>query len=328
MALIVLTDDELDALQGEPADVFKFYVCLRRRMDKRTGLVGAAVGVSWQGLREDMYIEPTPGRQGAGLPSEKYVRHKATCLEALGLLENQTSYQRLVFLLPKSHRVEVRQKNKGQIWGRVTGQALGQTETHAQQGEAPVMGQALGQTENALMGHTSEFRVNPLSVVNENAAPCLEAVDNSPEAQVRVRALSFATWIVKQERARGCISRVRETDAAVLGWANDGLGISEVQQAYSDAAWDREKHNHPGPITAAFVDSILRRRLNGRGVSKKAESGPATDARNRVWYATDDGVIAEAARLGIERTDGETVEALKLRCMVEHDRQQTARRRK
>ena len=120
MKLITLTEDELNALAGESPDVFKFYVMLRARMDFSTGLVGAEKGggVSWQGLREDMYVEPRAGRQSHGSPTEKYVRDKAARLVELGLLESRTSYRRLVFLMPMAHVAESRSNLIGQTWGR------------------------------------------------------------------------------------------------------------------------------------------------------------------------------------------------------------------
>ena len=312
---IVLTDAELDALQGEPAEVFKFYVCLRRRMDRNTGLVGATVGISWQALREDMYVEPRAGRQVHGSPSEKFVRMKAQRLAEIGLVESQTTYRKLVFLLPLAHRKQVRSNLIGQTWGRQEGQEEGQTSDQAQQGFPGVMGQEEGQTENGLMGHTSEFRVNPLSVVNGIPAPCPEVVDNSAGNSLMVVAADLAGWLRKAERARGCIAKVSDSETTVLDWARDGVTLEQLQAAYDEAKWSREKQNNPQPINAPFLDAIVRRRLGGRMVSRKSEAVPSADVRQRVWYMTEEGILAKAAALGIERLPDEASGLLMIRCL-------------
>jgi len=314
--LLVLTDGELSALAGESPDVFKFYVMLRARMDFATGLVGAekGAGVSWQGLREDMYVEPRAGRQTHGTPSEKYVRDKAARLAELGLLESRTSYRRLVFFMPLAHVAESRSNLMGQTWGRQAGQEAGQTASHEQQGFQRVMGQEAGQVANGLMGHTSGIRLTPISVVNEIPPPRTEPVDNSGAASVAAVVGGFVELIRKGERGRNCLCRVRDTDALVIGWARDGVTLTEVQDAYRQAAWERERRNDPSPINAPFLDTIIRRERNGRGVSRKEDAGPATDARKLVWYMTAEGIERRAQALGVARQDGETIEALKLRC--------------
>jgi len=97
----MLNADEWEALEGQPPAAFKLYCVLRRCMDYASGVTGVMRGISWQGLREELFIEPGPGIEGAGTPSKARVRRLAERLERAGLIAKRDHGPRkLVFFLP------------------------------------------------------------------------------------------------------------------------------------------------------------------------------------------------------------------------------------
>lgn len=100
---IRLDDAELDALEGVTHSAFVLYVKLRKRMDYTTGLVGArqGAGVSWQALREELFVEPGPGLSDTGAPHKSSVKRLVKRLIRAGLVTDKTinGSFRLVFEL-------------------------------------------------------------------------------------------------------------------------------------------------------------------------------------------------------------------------------------
>lgn len=100
MAAIKLNQAELDALSGLGHAAFRLYVAaIRPRMDYGTGEVGRRVGISWQALREWMYIEPRPGVR-AVTHTESMVRRLAKQLVKHGLLREIGDQFRIAFQCP------------------------------------------------------------------------------------------------------------------------------------------------------------------------------------------------------------------------------------
>lgn len=86
---ILLSDNELDLLSGLPHLSIVLYVkAIRPRMDIRTGKVGIRPRISWQALKEWVYVEPVPGVPNAN-PSISALRRAAAWLERVGLVEIQ-----------------------------------------------------------------------------------------------------------------------------------------------------------------------------------------------------------------------------------------------
>ncbi len=99
---MVITDDELAALQGLPLGAQVLYLReLRPRMDYVTGTVGRTHRVSWAGMRATLEVESHPGIAGE-LPSRDQVRRLAGHLERVGLIELISDMQgkRLIMRLP------------------------------------------------------------------------------------------------------------------------------------------------------------------------------------------------------------------------------------
>jgi len=100
MAAIKLNDAELGALSGLGHAAFRLYVAaIRPRMDYSTGTVGKRVRISWQALREWMYVEPQSGVK-AVTHSESMVRRLAKQLVKHGLLREIGDSFHIAFLCP------------------------------------------------------------------------------------------------------------------------------------------------------------------------------------------------------------------------------------
>jgi hypothetical protein len=97
---ILLNDAELAALSGLPlAAVCLYVMAIRPRMDLGTGMVGVRYLVSWQAMREALYVEPAQGRTESGSPHESTLRRLSSQLEKAGLIKNSSnsSNRQLIF---------------------------------------------------------------------------------------------------------------------------------------------------------------------------------------------------------------------------------------
>ena len=94
-------DAEDAALQGLPLAAQALYLRgLRRWMDYATGVVGRSRRISWQMLREVMYVEPHKGMQDTGTPHESKVRRLMAWLIRGGLVEDRGDGDWLIYFLP------------------------------------------------------------------------------------------------------------------------------------------------------------------------------------------------------------------------------------
>ena len=107
MAIAQWNDAEDDALQGLPHEAQLLYLRgLRRMMDFRTGEVGRTVKISWNGLRDVVYVEPQRGCKDTGSPSRERVRRLGAHLIRAGLVEMRSKMdaKQLIFFLPFADR--------------------------------------------------------------------------------------------------------------------------------------------------------------------------------------------------------------------------------
>jgi len=88
---------EQDALKGLPYLPRLVYLeALRPYMDYATGIVGIKRGISYQSLREELYIEPHPGYTNSGSPSKQQIRRAIDTLVRAGLLCVQSEGKKLI----------------------------------------------------------------------------------------------------------------------------------------------------------------------------------------------------------------------------------------
>lgn len=91
---------ERNSLHGFDEFTYKLYIhALRPYMDYATGWVGVRRGISWQGIAEDMYLEPRSGIGNTGLPNRSRLRRSVKLLEKIGLIKNRSLGKKLIFEL-------------------------------------------------------------------------------------------------------------------------------------------------------------------------------------------------------------------------------------
>lgn len=293
MQLITLTERELDALEGEPAEVCKMYLLLRRRMDFQTGLVGADHPISWWGLRRSMQLAQVQGRSrvDSDVPSEKMVRDKAERLIRVGLLERRTIDRRLVFFLPMSHRAQVRLKKVGQSYGRQAGQSWEGSESVETQCFAEDYPQEVGQTESREVGHISGIRVNPFSEHKQQHTEC--PVDNS----AALPCDEIVDWLRAAEKRRGKIVAASRADPVIKSWVSKGVDAAVLDDAHALAVTARDRDRSEAPINVGFLNLFVLQVLT----------------RRVPWHQSASGIEGKGEQLSIERKPDEPFRNFKLR---------------
>ncbi len=98
MEFFTITAEELAALEGLPyIQQLLYFRGVRPYMDRQTGIVGIKRRISYQSLREALYVEPIAGTQAVGSPSYDQVRRAVKQLIQKGLLEVQPARMQLIF---------------------------------------------------------------------------------------------------------------------------------------------------------------------------------------------------------------------------------------
>ncbi len=69
---------------------------IRRYMDYTTGITGIHRGISWQSLKEELYVEPRPGVQNEKPVSKEQVRRLVKYLEKVGLISIKSEGKKLI----------------------------------------------------------------------------------------------------------------------------------------------------------------------------------------------------------------------------------------
>jgi len=304
---ISIVTAEWEALAGLPYLQVRLYLVLRWYMNVATRRVGDVRGISLQSLAEELYIEPAPGRSDSGSPTKKAIRSALQQLEKHGLVRPCGNGEVLVFFLPKAGGGEARQKSKGHQRGTANGHALGHDETPYSQGFPEETGRVMGHGEKPIKGHTSEVRVNPLSV-EAPAAACSAPVDNSPLLTQPLQPKEVAQWIRLHELRRGRNARVVTSALQITDWIGMGVTPDELAEAYQLAVDDRVLRKSTSPINLPFLDLFVRRVLNARQSARK-EGAPLA----ALWWMSEAGIVAKATEVGLERRDGESTAGLRER---------------
>lgn len=92
-----INQQEQGALKGLPyLPRLAYLEAVRPYMDYATGIVGIKRGISYQSLREELYIEPHPGYTNSGSPSKQQIRRAIDTLVRAGLLCVQSEGKKLI----------------------------------------------------------------------------------------------------------------------------------------------------------------------------------------------------------------------------------------
>lgn len=103
---IVLTADEMNTLNGEPAELWKLYIELNRRRDFTTNIAGQKTKISDRAFKEMTEVTKKQGREPKK-PTTKHITRWLSQLEALGMIKPLGNY---VFKLQKAATHETVQK--------------------------------------------------------------------------------------------------------------------------------------------------------------------------------------------------------------------------
>lgn len=309
---ISIVSAEWEALSGLPYLQVRLYLVLRWYMNVATRRVGDIRGISLQSLSEELYIEPAPGRSESGSPTKKAIRSALQQLEKHGLVSPCGNGEVLVFFLPKAGGGEARPNSKGHKRGTANRQAMGHGETTEYQWFSDENGHVMGHGEIGLKGHTSEVRVNPISVEPPAAAQPLTVerlLSTGPVLSLPLAPAQVAEWIRLHELQRGRRSRVLIRALQITDWIGQGVTPEELAEAYCLAVTDREVTKNPAPINLPFLDIFVQRVRGCRKVSR----GGGDFSAYAPWWSSPGGVAAKAAELGVERRDGESDRTLRER---------------
>lgn len=283
------------------------YLVLRWYMDRKTGRVGEARGISLQSLAEELYVEPVRGRHAAecGSPSKKAIRSALDGLEKAGLITPCGNGEVLVFFLQKSRRVSARPKDEGHMRGTDEGHDEGRiqnaAESSASSGKYAVDkrhdGRDEGHTKNHDEGHTSRTRVNNPSQ-QASAAACDRPLKNLSTPPVLVMPLQpekVAEWIRLHERQRGCRAKAISSAPQIAAWVAKGVEPGQLQEAYSLAVLDREVSSNPAPVNLPFLDIFVNRVLDICRAARKS-AGQSVE----LWPYTWEGLSGKAKELAMQ----------------------------
>lgn len=98
MAFVKLNQLELSALHGLlPIQICLYVLAIKPFIDFQTGLVGVNRKISWQSIREALYVEPKRGVVGTGSPSKAQLRRAVCQLEKVGLIRYHLNNECLIF---------------------------------------------------------------------------------------------------------------------------------------------------------------------------------------------------------------------------------------
>lgn len=88
---------ERDALKGLPhLPRLAYLEAIRPYMDYSTGMVGIRRGISYQSLREELYVEAHTGYVNSGSPSKQQLRRALQTLERAGLITIHSTDKKLI----------------------------------------------------------------------------------------------------------------------------------------------------------------------------------------------------------------------------------------
>jgi hypothetical protein len=94
---ILLSDDELDALEGLPHLHRCLYIFgIRRYMDYQTGITGIKRKISYKSLSEEIYVTPHQGFVDSGAKGREAMRRAVKALERSGLITIKSSSKNLI----------------------------------------------------------------------------------------------------------------------------------------------------------------------------------------------------------------------------------------
>lgn len=221
MAAVLINDAEWELLAGEPAELLKLYVVLKRRMDFATGIAGHKTLINEIVLREGFTVDPIPGRpKPAPISREKY-RSAVRRLEKLGVIR---VIGPLVFEFPHARRDQSAQKS----YNRAT------TELQPTQQPSPVAlkpsndAASSGSDDGATTGLFSEQcpSYNLLPESGNHTVPLPRATDAQPAT-----AGQWCQFFIRERRFQLHVVQTPKTMPLFASWVERGVTADQVRTA-------------------------------------------------------------------------------------------------
>ncbi|WP_410498134.1 hypothetical protein [Chitinibacter sp. S2-10] len=310
MSRYMINDVESDALAGLAHIPFRLYHALRKRMDFRTGRVGERPKVSYQALREDLYIEPCQGRTGdeSGSPSVEALRHALRILIRVGLVTVIPADRQLIFSLVLADVEKLRPVEVPQSSNRATPDQAHQRESQANQGFQPEAPQSYTRGETGEVPHTSENgeRRKPKHFIESSSlnGESSGAVDKSPMMREASGKIAKAgDWVPIMLELGFDEKSVCSDEAGRIycRWFADGVLPDEVREARRGAGAVAMT-----PMYLAKVVETRRGKYGGR-------DGNGKPLPVLQWMDSWSGIEAKGTELGLTMKDGEAPWLFKMR---------------
>lgn len=302
MPSIVLTDAEWDCLAGEPGDLLKLYVGLRRRMDFASGVVGLVTRLKEQVFRDLLTVDAVRGRHTPPPVTRKRWRAAIARLCSLGLLVDCGNF---VFELPCALTDKLVQNMRGQSganertagggvqrpvsngWKASAGKVLEVAANVAVEGGAGVMVVGGGADE----GHTSA----------------------SPVIRKKRECVGGKAGAVSRPAARGSrvpVDFVADEQAVALA-KGYGLDVATEQVGFVSYYLGCSRPVLSPDWQARFrkwlVNAVQFRAASGSRASAKGLAPAARSAgvsNGRPWFLTAKGIELKAMELGFAPPPG------------------------
>lgn len=231
-AITSWNEQEEELLSGLPLAAQVLYLRgLRRYMDYGTGCVGDGRRISWQALREALYVESHQGERGAGLPTLAKTRRLMQRLIQAGLVEDIGSKQRgeaIIFFLPEADRDDQASKKPGMKPAR-NRQGLPGTDRDEKKPTTTGVYEARKQETRHEPGkdETQKAGTHPVSGIRKSLRAVNTAVVLAAD-QTPVQAV-FGHWQAVMGKPRAKLDPKRSK--AIAARIAEGYSVDEIKQA-------------------------------------------------------------------------------------------------
>lgn len=296
MTAFRLNDDEQVILRRSElshAAKLLYVVGIRSRMDFKTGIVGKVRRVSYQAFHEDIeYLPPKGSTRGSGDFSVAAIRALLDELVRAGLIRRLPNDHRLIFLecLLADREDAPKKMNNRSATNKSNSKndSTKSSDGNALQGDEHIK----SDVSSCGMNNIPPVSGKPICI-SKAAALLTVPVDNS----FALLFVEIVEWLKAAEKRRGKIVSVASGDSNVAGWVRHKVSRENLTTAHAMAVADRERQNNPSPINAAFLNIFVQRVIG----------------KEKPWFVTWSGIVAEGELRGIRRLEGESGPAFKQR---------------
>lgn len=288
---ICLNEAELVALDGLPLLAQCLYVfAIKPRIDLRTNLVGIKPRISWQALREWLYVEPHSGVLG-GSPSKQQIRRAAEWLEKTGLVTFQSRRQQLIFKCLLANQDKFVQ-NKADIFPTERADRVVSSKSPLNKGALELNLKTSRQFQIAEADTHSNYTKQNYTISSSLVSSYQpEAIPQQPEEWV-----AFFVEVLQFSRP---VTHTTQNIILFESWCGLRLSIAMVKQAIAVAETQLGHRPDTPTYYRSFVESLLHHKKTFHPKSHqpqtKRESHYAREpkrksAAQRMWESCQEGL--------------------------------------